>query len=70
LPPRAPDNTIREWLERAGFSLHLEGVSDDPLAQRQLDIARKSELPIVILPKLPRKEDFSAVIVEVQRRFE
>jgi TIR domain len=70
LPLRVPDGRIREWLESALLSVHLEGVSDDPLAQRQLEIARQTGRPTIILPELPAKDWLPAIVARVQARIE
>jgi len=70
LPARVPNGRIREWLEGARLSIHLDGVPDDPLAQRQLEIAKQTALPTIILAEPPRQDQHSAIIAEVQTRFE
>ena len=70
LPVRVPDGRIREWLEAARLSVHSECVPDDPLALRQLEIAKQTGLPRVILPEVPRKDQLSAIVSEVQNRLE
>lgn len=70
LPVRVPDGRIREWLEAARLSVHLDGVPDDPLAQRQLEIAKQIGRPALILPELPAQDHLSAAIAEVQRLLE
>lgn len=68
LPPRVPDGHIREWIEGARLSVHLESVADDPLARRQLEIARQTGLPSLSLPEPPRSDQLAAFIAEVQNR--
>jgi hypothetical protein len=68
LPLRVPDSRIRQCLEDGRLSVHLEGVSDDPLAQRQLEIARQTGRPVVILPAPPAKDRHPAVIADLQNR--
>jgi hypothetical protein len=70
LPVRVPDGRIREWLESARLSVHLEGVSDDPLVQRQLAIAKQSGRPLVVLREAPAPDQLPAVVAEVQERIE
>jgi hypothetical protein len=70
LPARVPDGRIREWLETADLSVHLESVADDPLAQRQLSIARQIGRPVLILPEPPSQGQLPATIAEVQKRLE
>ena len=70
LPVRVPDGRIREWLEAARFSVHLENVPDDPLAQRQLAIARQIGRPVLVLPEPPPQDRLPAAIAEVQKRLE
>ena len=70
LPVRVPPGRIREWLEAAGLSVHLDGVLDDPLAQLQLGIARQIGRPILILPESPSEDQLSTAIAEVQRLLE
>lgn len=68
LPPRVPDGRIREWIEGARLSIHLDSVPDDPLARRQLEIARQTGLPAVSLPQPPSGDQIAAIIAEVQNR--
>jgi hypothetical protein len=70
LPVRVPDSRIREWLEAARLSLHLESVPDDPLAQRQLAIARQIGRPLLVLPEPPPDDQLPAVVADVQKRLE
>lgn len=70
LPPRVPDGPIREWLEGARLSVHLESVPDDPLARRQLEIVRQTGLPTVTLSEPPHAEQLSTVVADVQKRLE
>src|SRR5215813_8394640 len=60
LPLRVPDRRIRDSLEDARLSLHLEGIADDPLAQRQLEIAKRTGRPTVTLPGPPAKDELPA----------
>ena len=68
LPPRVPDVRIREWIEGARISIHLDSISDDTLARRQLEIARQTGLPAVSLAEPPRADQLAAIIAEVQNR--
>ena len=70
LPVRVPDGRIREWLEAARLSVHLDNVPDDPLAQRQLAIARQIGRPALILPEPPSQDQLPAAIAEVQKKLE
>jgi len=70
LPLRVPDGRIREFLEDARLSLHLEGIGDDPLAQRQLEIAKQTGRPAVTLPMPPAKDQLPAIVADVQNRIE
>lgn len=70
LPLRVPDGRIREWLEDARLSVHLDAVSDDPLAQRQLEVARQIGRPALILPEPPARDQLPALVAEVQSRLE
>jgi hypothetical protein len=70
LPVRVPDGRIREWLEKADLSVHLDTVPDDPLAQRQLAIARQIGRPFLILPEPPTQGQLPAAIAEMQKRLE
>jgi|ERR1017187_2613710 hypothetical protein len=70
LPARVPDGRIREWLEAARLSVHLDSVPDDPLAQRQLGIARQIGRPFLTFPEPPPEDELPAVIAEVQKRLE
>ncbi len=70
LPARVPDGRIREWLEGARLSVHLEQVPDDPLAQRQLEIARQTGRPTIILPVPPAKDQLPEIVAQVQSRLE
>jgi hypothetical protein len=70
LPARVPDGRIRKPLEDARLSLHLSGARDDPLAQRQLEVARQIGKPIIILPDPPRADGLPSVLGEVQRKLE
>jgi TIR domain len=70
LPLRVPDGRIRESLEDARLSLHLEGIADDPLAQRQLEIAKQTGRPTVTLPAPPAKDQLPAIVADVQNRIE
>jgi hypothetical protein len=66
LPERVPDRKIREWLEAARLSVHLDSVPDDPLAQRQLGIAKQIGRPVFKLPEPPSHDQLSKTIGEVQ----
>jgi TIR domain-containing protein len=66
LPPRVPEGLIRKWLEAARLSVHLGGVRDDPLAQRQWEIARQIGKPAIILSDAPAAGKIADVIAEVQ----
>jgi hypothetical protein len=70
LPLRVPDGRIREWLESARLSVHLESVPDDPLAQRQLEIAKQTGRVAVILPAAPAKDELPAITAALQARIE
>jgi len=70
LPLRVPDGRVREWLEAALLSVHLDGVPDDPLAQRQLEIAGQTGRPTVILTEPPAGDRLQAVVDEVRNRLE
>ena len=70
LPVRVPDSRIREWLEAARLSVHLASVPDDPLAQRQLAIAKQIGRPALILPDPPSQDQLSATIAGIQARLE
>ncbi len=70
LPARVPDGRIREWMEAARLSVHLDGVPDDPLARRQLEIARQTGRPSLILPDAPSADQLSEIAAEVQTRLE
>ncbi|HEY6342462.1 MAG TPA: toll/interleukin-1 receptor domain-containing protein [Bryobacteraceae bacterium] len=70
LPLRVPDGRIREWLESARLSVHLEGVADDPLAQRQLEIARQTGRPAIVLSAPPAEDQLPAIVAEVQDRIQ
>src|ERR1017187_6730165 len=70
LPARVPDGRIREWLEAARLSVHLDSVPDDPLAQRQLTIAKQIGRPALILPVPPPLDQLPATIAQVQERLE
>jgi len=70
LPLRVPDGRIREWIEAARLSVHLDNVPDDPLAQRQLVVARQIGRTVLILPEPPAEDHLPAVIDEVQKRLE
>jgi hypothetical protein len=68
LPPRVPDGRIREWLEGARLSIHLDNVLDDPLARRQLEIAKQIGLPQVTVPEPPSSDELEGIMAEVQNR--
>jgi hypothetical protein len=70
LPVRVPDGRIREWLEAASLSVHLVGVPDDPLAQRQLALAKQIGRPCLILSEPPAHDQLPAALAEVQKRLE
>lgn len=70
LPARVPDGRIRKWLEGARLSVHLEGVPGDPLAQRQLEIARNTGRPAIVLSAPPPKDQLPSVVAEVQTTIE
>jgi TIR domain len=70
LPPRVPDGRIREWLEAARLSVHLDAVPDDPLAQRQLAIARQIGRPVLALAEPPPQDQLPTAIAEVQKQLE
>jgi len=70
LPARVPDGRIREWLEAARISVHLDSVPDDPLAQRQLGIAKQTGRPVLVLTEPPPQDQLPAAIAEVQQRLE
>jgi hypothetical protein len=70
LPARVPDGKIREWLEGARLSMHLDAVPDDLLAQRQMEIAKRTGLPIFLLPEPPPRDQLSAIVGDVQKRLE
>jgi hypothetical protein len=70
LPARVPDARIREWLEEARLSVHLGGVQNDPLAQRQLEIAKEIGKPALVLPSPPAAGQVPGVIAEVQKQLE
>jgi hypothetical protein len=68
LPQRVPDGRIRESLDDASLSVHLASLADDPLAFRQLEIARQTGRPIITLPAPPTRDRLSAIAAEVQSR--
>jgi hypothetical protein len=70
LPVRVPDGRIREWLEASRLSVHLDNVPDDPLARRQLGIAKQIGHPALILPEPPPQDQLPAAIAQVQERLE
>ena len=70
LPQRVPDGRIREWLEAARISVHLESVPDDPLAQRQLSLARQIGRPVLALSAPPASDQIPSIIADVQRQLE
>jgi hypothetical protein len=70
LPLRVPDSRIRDSLEDARLSLHLEGIADDPLAQRQFEIAKQTGRPAVTLAAPPAKDQLPAIVADVQKRIE
>ena len=70
LTSRVPDGRIRELLEAARLSVHLGGVPDDPLAQRQAEIARQTGKPVIILPDAPGADKLAEIIAEVQSNLE
>jgi hypothetical protein len=70
LPVRVPDGRIHKWLEAARLSVHLDSVADDPLAQRQLGIAKQIGRPFLILPEPPAQDQLPAAIAKVQKRLE
>jgi hypothetical protein len=70
LPLRVPDGRIRESLEDARLSVHLEGVADDRLAQRQWEIARQTGRPVVILSAPPAQDQLPAIVAGIQNRIE
>lgn len=70
LPQRVPDGRIREWLEAARISVHLESVPDDPLAQRQLSLARQTGRPVLALSAPPASDQIPSIIADVQRQLE
>ncbi len=70
LPSRVPDRIIRELLESASLSLHLEGVPDDQLAQRQLEIAGQIGRPPLVLRGPLTRDQLPAIIGRVQSHLE
>jgi len=70
LPARVPDARLREWLEGARLSLHLDGLQNDILGQRQLEVAKQVGKPVVVLPEPPAAGNLDPVIAQVQQRLE
>src|SRR5262249_31263940 len=66
LPLRVPDGRIREFVQHARLSLHLESIADDPLAQRQLEIAKQTGRPAVTIPAPRAKDQLPAIVADVQ----
>jgi len=46
---RTLDSKIRKWIEDAELSIHIRGTPADPLAERQLDVARQAGKSLIIL---------------------
>jgi TIR domain len=67
---RVKDSSLREWLEQARLSVHVEGLQNDFLAQRQMDIAKQIGKPMLLLRKPPFEDDLGEVIAEVQKLLE
>jgi hypothetical protein len=67
---RVHDTRLREWLEEARLSVHLDGLENDGLAQRQLAMAKKVGKPMLLLPEPPPEDHLDGVIAEVQKRLE
>lgn len=70
LPTRVPDGQIRKSLETALLSIHLDGAQNDPLAQRQAEIARQIDKPVITLPDAPRADELEAVVGEARSKLE
>jgi len=70
LPVRVPDGRIREWLEGALLSMHLADIQNDPLAQRQFEIAAQTGRPVVIIPAPLARNQFPAIASEVRSQLE
>ena len=70
LPVRVPDGQIRKSLEKALLSIHLGGAQNDPLAQRQAEIARQVDKPVITLPDPPRADELEAVVGAVRSKLE
>lgn len=58
------DADIRKVIDSAILSVHLEKVPDDPLAGRQLAIARRSSRPLLTLASTPSDDEFLARVRE------
>jgi hypothetical protein len=70
LPVRVPDDRIRVWLKEARLSIHPRNPTDDPLAQRQLDLARQLGGPVVEVSAPPSDAEMQAIVADVQRQLE
>jgi TIR domain-containing protein len=70
LQARVPDARIREWLEGARLSVHLSNVQNDPLAEKQLEIAKLIGKPMLMLPTPPAPDQVPEVIAQVQKQLE
>ena len=70
LSPRAPDSHIRKSLENGLLSIHLGSAQNDPLAQRQAEIAIQVDKPILTLQDAPRSDELEAVVDDVRGKLD
>jgi hypothetical protein len=63
---RTLESKIQKWMEDAVLSIHVQTDPPDPLAERQLNIAKQAGTPMIILHGAPRKTELPAIAQRVR----